>query len=282
MQSNANAKGGDGALTPQTGHVLSGKPARHCPANIGSSAVMNLIILKPEEIREDGLAELSGDRARHIRKVLRAEVGKTLRIGMLNGPLGKGTVLAIIEKTVSLQCACERDPPPVPSIDVLLAMPRPKVMKRLWAQLAALGVGRIVLVRAEKVERFYFDSHVLEPGFYTKFLVEGLQQAGCTHLPKVLVRQRFKPFVQDELDDLFAEHLKLLADPSGKNRLGDFGFEGKKIILAIGPEGGWTTYELEMLQEHGFKLFSMGHRILRTDTACVALVSSLSNIVVEK
>ncbi len=150
-------------------------------------------------------------------------------------------------------------------------------MKRLWAQLAALGVGRIVLVNADKVERFYFDSHVIEPDFYNARLVEGLQQARCTHLPDVTVQQRFKPFVEDRLDEWFGNHLKLIADPSGKKRLSNFDFDDQKVLLAIGPEGGWTLYEQEKLQEHGFESFNMGHRILRSDTACVAAISALES-----
>ena len=238
---------------------------------------MNMILLQPDDFRDDGLAVLSDGRAQHIRKVLKAEPGKTLRIGLLNGPLGKGTVLAIDKHEICLQCVVEEKAPPKPKIDLLLAMPRPKVMKRLWAQLAALGVGRIVLVNADKVERFYFDTHVLEPEFYNARLIEGLQQARCTHLPEVLVRKRFKPFVEDDMDELFSGHLKLLADPSGEKRIGDIKLDGKRVLLAIGPEGGWTAYELAMLQEHGFELFNMGSRILRADTACVAAISAADN-----
>ncbi len=237
---------------------------------------MNLILLQPDDFRDDGLAVLSDGRARHIRKVLKAVPGQTLRIGLLNGPLGIGTVLAIDKHEVCLGCVVEEKAPPKPRIDLLLAIPRPKVLKRLWAQLTALGVGRIVLVNAEKVERFYFDSHVLDPTFYNERLIEGLQQARCTHLPEVLVRQRFKPFVEDELDDLFADSVKLLADPSGGKRLGEFNFSKERVLLAVGPEGGWTPYEIEMLGAHGFEVFSMGARILRTDTACIGLLSMLS------
>jgi len=237
---------------------------------------MNLILLQPGDFRDAGLAVLSDGRAQHIRKVLKAEPGKVLRIGLLDGALGKGTVLAVDKHTVCMECVLEEEVPPKPRIDLLLAMPRPKVMKRLWAQLAALGVGRIVLVNAERVERFYFDTHVLDPDFYTPRLIEGLQQARCTHLPEVLVRQRFKPFVEDELDELFPDSMKLLADPVGGKRLGDFCFSGERVLLAVGPEGGWTPYEIGMLGERGFEVFSMGSRILRTDTACIGLLATLS------
>ncbi len=240
---------------------------------------MNLILLHADEVDADGRCELTGNRARHVRKVLKADVGKTLRIGLINGPLGTGEVDRVDSGHIGIKCIFEADVLPKPRIDLLLAMPRPKVMKRLWAQLAALGVGRIVLLRADKVERYYFDSHVLEPDFYNELLIEGLQQARCTHLPEVLIRPLFKPFVEDELDPVFGDHLKLLADPSGKKRLGDFfasTADFERTILAIGPEGGWTPYELDRLQERGFQLFGMGRRILRTDTATVSLIALLA------
>jgi RsmE family RNA methyltransferase len=159
-------------------------------------------------------------------------------------------------------------------------MPRPKVMKRLWAQLAALGVGRIILLRADKVERCYFDSHVLDPAFFNGRLMEGLEQARCTHLPAVLVRPLFKPFVEDELDGMFAGSLKLLADPSAGRRLGEVLSSGPppdRLLLAIGPEGGWIPFELDLLADHGFQKVAMGSRILRTDTAAIALLATIND-----
>jgi RsmE family RNA methyltransferase len=236
---------------------------------------MNLIILHSNEVSE-GRAVLADDRARHIRKVLKAEPGKELRVGVLNGSLGTGTVVSVDRHEVVLDCVFEDSLPPRPKVDLLLAMPRPKVLKRMWAQLAALGVGRIVLLRADKVERYYFDSHVIEPDFYNKLLIEGLQQARCTHLPDVIVKPLFKPFVEDELDGMFSDHVKLLADPSGEQRLSAVDVGDQRVLLAIGPEGGWTSYELDMLKEHGFELFGMGSRILRTDTATIGLLAQLS------
>jgi RsmE family RNA methyltransferase len=237
---------------------------------------MNLILLQAQDFHEDGLVVLTDERARHIRKVLKAGPGKIVRIGMLNGAFGKGTVLAVDKQRVCSQCVFDKEIPPKPRIDLLLAMPRPKVIKRLWAQLAALGVGRIVVVNADKVERFYFDSHVLDPGFFNPLLIEGLQQARCTRLPDVQVRRFFKPFVEDELDALSAGSLKLVADPSGEKRISDLVYDTERVMLAVGPEGGWTPYELDKLQEHGFERFRMGSRILRTDTACIGLLSLVS------
>jgi 16S rRNA (uracil1498-N3)-methyltransferase len=243
---------------------------------------MNLILIHPHEPDCEGRVRLSGERAEHIRTVLKASAGKRLRIGLLNGPKGCGTVESVIGREVVLRCEFEQELPLRPAVDLLLALPRPKVMKRLWAQIAALGVGRIFLTNAEKVERYYFDSHVLEPDFYTALLIEGLQQAGDTLLPEVRILKELKPFLEDEFDSLFPDPgLRLLADPSGASPFSQALAEGsasraQRICLAVGPEGGWTPYELELFASRGFRVFHAGERILRCDTACIALLGMTS------
>ena len=246
---------------------------------------MNLILIRPEEMARNQSVRLTDERAEHIRTVLHAEPGKALRVGLLNGPFGTGTVEERTGETVTLACEWESNAPPRPPLDLLLAMPRPKVLKRLWAQLAALGVGRIILTNAEKVERFYFDTHVLDPDFYTKRLIEGLQQARDTLLPEVTVVKQLKPFLEDKLDSVFPRSGKrILADPSGaqdifqclEKKTETFPDIGKRALLAVGPEGGWTPYELKMFEQHGFETVGIGKRILRTDTACIGLLSLLA------
>jgi RsmE family RNA methyltransferase len=238
---------------------------------------MNLIIVHSEELDSAQRVTLKCHRAQHIRKVLKPTIGQALRIGLLDGPLGDGYVEQCDPHGVVLRCQFEEKAPPKPFIDVLLAMPRPKVLKRLWAQFAAMGVGQIILTNAEKVERSYFDSHVLDPDYYVPLLIEGLQQAKDTHLPRVTIRRQLKPLVEDELRAACEGTIKLLADPAGEQRIHEVLGEtvGNRIMLAIGPEGGWTPYELELLKENGFQSVNAGSRILRTDTACIALLGIL-------
>jgi 16S rRNA (uracil1498-N3)-methyltransferase len=173
---------------------------------------VNLLLLEADQLRGTR-AVLSTIQARHARDVLRVVPGQDLRVGMLDGPRGVGRVVRI-DDSLELECAFEPHLPPVPDIDVLLALPRPKVMRRLWAQLAALGVGHIILTNAARVERNYFDTHVLEPALYRPLLVEGLQQAQDTRLPRVSIHRRFRPLVEDELDALSPSDLRFAAHPS--------------------------------------------------------------------
>jgi RsmE family RNA methyltransferase len=195
-------------------------------------------------------------------------------------------VESITPGTVNLRCAFDAMAPPRPRVDLLLALPRPKVMRRLWAQLSALGAGQIILTNAERVERNYFDTHVLTPECYRPLLVEGLQQARDTRLPTVSIHRQFKVLIEDDLEGLFPsgptgpdrpdrpDRQRLVADPAAKKPAAEVVRESvERILLAIGPEGGWNDFERALLEAHGFEACGMGARTLRTDTACVALLA---------
>ena len=218
---------------------------------------------------------LSEDQARHARDVLRVVPGQDVRVGIVDGPRGIGRV--VHADSVELECTFDPDPPPVPDIDLLLALPRPKVMRRLWAQLAALGVGRIILTNAARVERNYFDTHVLDAQGYRPLLIEGLQQAQDTRLPRVSIHRRFRPLIEDELDSLCPVGARLVAHP-GEHAMSiasAWPRDTARVLLAVGPEGGWDDFELRLLGERGFNPVSLGPRTLRTDTACIALLAGL-------
>lgn len=233
---------------------------------------MNLILLEPDELQPDGTAILTGKRARHVREVLHAAEGEEIRVGVVDGAVGTATILEDA-KQLRLQCALTGQAPLVPRVDLLLAMPRPKVMNRLWPVLASLGVGRILISNAWKTERNYFDTHVLEPEHVREGLIEGLQQARDTRLPQVSVHKQFKKLVEDKLEALGPYAARLVAHPGAASSLSLGGLpKDARVLLAVGPEGGWTEYELQLLGDHGFKSVSWGPRALRTDTACVVLL----------
>ena len=239
---------------------------------------MNLILLEPEEVDGHQTATLTGRRARHVTDVLKAEPGQALRVGVLNGPIGLGTVTSVGNRTVTLHCAFDHLPQR-PRIDLLLALPRPKVLRRLWAQLAALGVGQVILTNAEKVERNYFDTHVITEACYRPLLIEGLEQARDTWLPEVSVHKQFRVLIEDHLSQLIPEGVRLVAHPGDGNGPGDLKRAGQRVLMAVGPEGGWNDFELKLLAAHGFQRFDMGVRTLRSDTACVAALALIDDLV---
>lgn len=236
---------------------------------------VNLILIEPDEVDGSGETTLADERATHALGVLRVVPGQSIRIGLVDGPLGVGIVTAVAKRSLTMRCAFETESPARPGVDLLLALPRPKVMRRLWPQLAAIGVGRILLTNAERVERNYFDTHVLEAVHYRPLLIDGLQQARDTRLPLVSIHRQFKVLIEDQLDTLVDDGPRLVADPSASADFDDVARRSvpRRVLLAVGPEGGWNAFELEMLGRHGFVPVGMGPRTLRSDTACIALLT---------
>jgi len=240
---------------------------------------MNLIILKPDELAEDGSVLLSDRRAQHIITVLRGELGKSVRIGILNGAIGTGVIEEITTTHVHLSCSFNGAHGPAQDIDLILAMPRPLVMKRLLAPLVTLGVHRIFLTNANKVEKDYFGTHWLRTEHFEPCLIEGLEQAGDTHLPQVTIIRRLKPFIEDRMDEVFPSGTRILAHPSPEQDTHALSHCPVPVVLAFGPDGGWTPYETDLFDRHGFRRMSLGPRTLRTDIACIATISVIRHLI---
>jgi 16S rRNA (uracil1498-N3)-methyltransferase len=236
---------------------------------------VNLILLEQDEVTRHGTIALSDARADHLLDVLRVVPGQVVRVGVVDGGTGTGEVRSVAGRTVNLHCQFDTAAPARPPVDLLLALPRPKVMQRLWAQLAALGVGQIILTNAERVERHYFDTHVVTPDCYRPRLIEGLQQARDTRLPQVSIHKQFRVLVEDHLDAMFPTGIRVAAEPLCATQLGDVIRQrpGERVLLAVGPEGGWNDFELKLLTAHGFQPAGVGRRTLRSDTACIALLT---------
>ncbi|MGR0480851.1 MAG: 16S rRNA (uracil(1498)-N(3))-methyltransferase [Candidatus Electronema sp. V4] len=235
---------------------------------------MNLLLFTQEELA-DGCLRLSGFRAEHIRRVLGLAAGDSLRLGMINGRLGQGTVLSIDAEAVTLVVQLEREPPPPPPVELILALPRPIMLQRILKQAATLGVRRIHLIRSAKVEKSFFHSPALLPEKIRERLLEGLTQAAVdTRLPEVRVHPLFSAFIHDVLPEL--DGCRLLAHPGVSAGLPEvFPKNGERVLLAVGPEGGWNEHELRCLSEQGFTAFAMGSRILHVDTAVAVLLGQL-------
>ena len=248
---------------------------------------MNRILFDKSEINCN-ICSFSDVRAEHVLNVLHGEVGQTLKTGELDGPVGTSEIVSISGNEVTVKCTHDAISP-APWIDLVLAPPRPRAMKRLLPQLAAMGVGRIVLVGAEKVEKAFWGAQLLREEVHRPLLVDGLMQSGTSTMPKIQVEKNFRRYAADRLDEDFAACTqRFVAHPcpqtqnhhSPRPRTGSHeppatNRASLACILAIGPEGGWTDEEVALLEERGFERYSLGPRILRTDTAAIALIAQL-------
>ncbi len=235
---------------------------------------MNLILLRGADFIEGTASvRLDGRRLMHIREVHRAEIDDELCVGLAGGLIGTGVVTSSCETSVVMDVRLYQRPPEPLSMTLVLALPRPKVLKRVLIGAASMGVKKIILINAFKVEKSYWQSPALQADNLEQQLILGLEQARDTVMPDVALRHLFKPFVEDELPAIMQGTLPVLADPSGP-ALCPCGV-GLPVTLVIGPEGGFTPYEVEKLVSCGFSAVNMGKRILRVETVVPALLSRL-------
>lgn len=236
---------------------------------------MNLLLLEPSEIDAHGIARLGGRRHEHAREVLRVQAGETLRVGVRGGACGTGEVLSEAPTGLALRVTLDAPPPPRANVSLVLAIPRPKALKRVIPAVASLGVDRLVLINAARVEKSYFDSKVLAREFLDGLVDLGLEQARDTVPPVIEVRERFKPFVEDELGAWAPPGaLRLVPHPVAAGALAPVPAE-RHVVLAIGPDGGWVPFEVDLLARQGFVPVSLGARVLRVEVAVPAVLGAV-------
>ncbi|OUS28302.1 16S rRNA (uracil(1498)-N(3))-methyltransferase [Gammaproteobacteria bacterium 45_16_T64] len=244
---------------------------------------MNLILLHPHELVWQGDSDSRIDSAEailrdrrflHIQSIHKAEVGDLLRVGVINGSMGTGTVKHIGSNSITLQVVLhQHEPPPPLPVTILLSLPRPKMLRRILQTAASMGVKKLILINSYKVEKSYWQSPYLQEDSINEQLTLGLEQAVDTIMPEVVLKKRFKPFIEDELPAIANNKRCIIAHP--ELSAGICEASEQETVLAIGPEGGFIPYEVENLNAAGFKTVTLGTRILKVETAVPVLLSKL-------
>ena len=234
---------------------------------------MNLILLHKDDFISENSVRLTGRRTEHILLIHKAEIGKSLTIGLLNGNMGKGTITNISQNCLEMDVILNETPPlPLP-LTLILALPRPKTFKKAIHAAISMGIKEIFVIESWKVDKSYWQSPVIEKDKLEKQFILALEQGKDTIFPKVSFRRRFKPFVEDEIPEIIKNTWPILAHPTA-NRDCPYNLD-KHITLAIGPEGGFTEYEINLLIQQGFNAVSIGKRILRVEFAIPAIINRL-------
>jgi RsmE family RNA methyltransferase len=235
---------------------------------------VNLLLFSEDDRIGADRIRLCDHRLQHLHEVLESSEGDNLRVGEINGRMGEAEVVKLSHEEALLDVSLSTEPPAKLPLTLVLALPRPKMLRRILRMVAELGVESLHLVNSYRVEKSYWQTPVLDHAVMEDYFLEGLSQSRDTVLPAVSLHKRFKPFVEDDLPGLMAGRRCLLAHP------GDFPpcprVAGEPSLLVIGPEGGFIPYEVEKLQSSGCDTVSLGPRILRVENAVAALVSHFS------
>ena len=242
---------------------------------------MNIVLFEPSEIVEQRTV-VTDERARHIAKILRAAPGDSIRVGVVNGLIGQGIIRNINRRppyTVELHVLLNEPTPPPSRVDIVLALPRPIMFKRVLSQATTLGVKNFYIINANRVEKSFWDAHAIEQDTCRSHLLKGLEQAVDTCLPSLHFHRGFKSFIETEIPSIKRDYDHLIvADPRYKKSVQEVVEQTSgRVLLAVGPEGGWVDYEIDKMVASGFKGLGIGSRILRVDTAVIALHSILAS-----
>ncbi|UTW02394.1 16S rRNA (uracil(1498)-N(3))-methyltransferase [Amphritea atlantica] len=234
---------------------------------------MNLILLFESDFTATDTVIINDRRFHHIRQFHQPAQGQRLKVGLLNGKTGSGIVISLTEQSITLEVLLENQPPAALPLTLLLALPRPKMLKRTLQTITSMGVKQIYLINSYKVDKSYWSTPVLQQDNLREQLLLGLEQSGDTVLPEVHLRKRFKPFVEDELPQIARQTRALVAHPYHASPCP--GASTGETTLAIGPEGGFIPYEVEKFQATGFEAIHIGQRILRVENAVPVLLARL-------
>jgi 16S rRNA (uracil1498-N3)-methyltransferase len=238
---------------------------------------MNCIVLESADLPAPDPAatvELRGRRARHVTGVLRARPGQPVRVGVVGGRLGGAVVRSISDDAVVLEkIQLDTEPPTASAVTLCVALPRPKSLRRVLHAATTLGVKRILLMESWRVDKSYWQSPLLSPDAIRSVLLLGLEQAIDTVLPTVEIKRRFRPFVEDEVPALIHGTTALVAHPGAADTMP--AETPEPMTLFVGPDRGFTPFEIDLLVSNGVGARRLGSRVLRVDEAVPALLGRL-------
>ena len=226
------------------------------------------------DFRDDGFVVIRGRRFDHLRNIVKISPAQQLEAGLLNGKMGTAHLQELHADHLVLRFHPERDPPRAPALTLLLALPRPLMLKRTLQAISSFGVKQIHLFHSTKVEKSFWQSHDLAEAVIEQQLVLGLEQAKDTRLPAVHLHRQWKPFIEQTAPTLAASACALVAHPGTSDTQLPSSLN-TATVLAIGPEGGFTEKEIAQLRACGFKTVHCGERILRVETVVPALLGKL-------
>lgn len=236
---------------------------------------MNIVLLDPRQTESEIWNITSKRQLEHLRTHVNVQAGDTLKVGIREGQRYLTEVIDVSEQQIQLKPIRDEAVPAKLPVTLIVAMPRPKVLRRLIMDSVTLGVEKIILLHSYRVDKSYWQTPFLQQ--LDHYIDLGLEQAGDTIAPKIELYKRFKPFVEDILPDMItADCPAYAAHPYADIKMPS-GIVNPCTIV-IGPEGGFIPYEIDLLIKNGCQAVNLGSRIIRTETVIPYVLGRLFSI----
>lgn len=216
---------------------------------------------------EGDRAWLTGDNADHLARVLRAKPGQQFDISTQN-TVRVGTIVSISTNQVEFELGDPVESAPLPEISVLLSIFKFDRLEWALEKLTELGVARILQVIARRTEPHLAKAAEKRVERWRKIALEAAQQARRQAPPEIPAPVSLKKAIQA----ISGCRIVLSELPEAAPLKSVLAECKSPVVLAFGPEGGWTAEELQLFKENGWEAASLGNTILRAETAAISAV----------
>jgi RsmE family RNA methyltransferase len=237
--------------------------------------VMNIILFA--QLNEKNSLPINDERARHIKKILKLKIGENFSAGIINGDKGVATIIDINSETLDFSFEITiSEVDKLHPLTLLIAFVRPICMKRILREAVSLGVETIVIAGADTTEKSYAKANFYIKDEYKRVLIDGAMQAAQTSISEVKIVDNMADAIR-LFDNSFD---KILLDNVLKGEsLSLYQRVNEKCVVAIGPERGFSKRERNMFKSSGFNSYTLGKRVLRSETAaCASIALTLSRM----
>ena len=235
---------------------------------------VNLLLVAPSEVVA-GVATIDDERAVHLRTVLKVTPGQRIRAGIARGGLGTAEILGDDGRAIALRLELGAPSVSMP-VELVLAIPRPKVLSRTLEIAASFAVECVHLTNAWRVDKSYLNSPRLAPAALERAAWLGATQGATTHLPTITVHRRLMQLLDERYPSPAGPRLIAHPDAPPIERAYRPTPKRRPVVVAIGPEGGWIQREVDTFAARGFTPVSLGTPILRVEAAVAALLGQIA------
>jgi len=203
-------------------------------------------------------------RTRHLRETVGLAVGGSFHVGVVNGPRGIATIVALTP-LLTFSVAWEKSPQARLPLAVIVGLPRPQTAKKVLHDLASLGAARIIFFESAKGDPGYLTSSLWKDGEWREHVLKGTEQACSTLVPEVARVGS----LAEAVALVAADAWKVALDPYEATGAPELSTPARTAVLAIGPERGFAESERATLRAAGFSFAHLGDRILRVEAAAL-------------
>jgi 16S rRNA (uracil1498-N3)-methyltransferase len=239
---------------------------------------MNFIAIRKEWIDSNGTIELIGRLAQDLIERHDLKLDLELKGVIIDAEQIELKIEALTNNFLKMRIIKKYPAKILKNIYTCVAISRPQTIKKILELSATFGVAEVHFIRTANTVKSYLDSKVFGEKEIEKHLIKGIEQGGLGRLPKVYLHKSYKFFITNSLPALLelSSFSKYIATPeSEQNFEGNFDSEQSDFFIALGPESGFLSNEIQDFLNLKFTAIHLGDSILRLETAYTLMVGRL-------